>query len=45
MDISNDEDEGTPAPTAKKVDLGYAIVSLSAEMALGRKLQKEYRSD
>jgi hypothetical protein len=39
VEISDDEDrEGGPVPTRKKVDLGYAIIGLSVEMAKLRKL-------
>ena len=34
-----------PAPAAKKVDLEYAISSLCAEMAHGRKLQEKHKSN
>jgi hypothetical protein len=44
-DISDDEDQGTRAPPAKKVDLGYAISGLKEEMALGRKMREERKSD
>ena len=39
---NNEEGEGS---CNKKVDLRYAISSLSAEMAKGRKLQEDYKSD
>jgi hypothetical protein len=41
---SDDEDKGTLAPVAKKVDLRHAISGLSAEMARGRKAREEYKS-
>jgi hypothetical protein len=44
VEISNDEDGGA-IPTRKKVDLGYAITSLSIEMAKSRKLQEDHKSD
>jgi hypothetical protein len=44
-EISDDEDQGTPALPAKKVDLGYAILGLKEEMALGRKMREEHKSD
>jgi len=39
---NNEEGEGS---RNKKVDLGYAISSLLAKMAKGRKLQEDYKSD
>ena len=42
-EISDDEEGG--GPVQKKVDLGYAITSLSVEMAKGRKLQKDHKSN
>jgi hypothetical protein len=44
VEISDDE-EGGFTPALKKVDLGYAITSLSIEMAKGRKLREEHKSD
>jgi hypothetical protein len=44
VEISDDE-EGSSIPIRRKVDLGYAITSLSNEIAKGRKLREGYRSD
>lgn len=44
-EISDDEDRGTLAPPAKKVDLRYAISGLKEEMALRGKMRKEHKSD
>jgi hypothetical protein len=41
---SDNKDEGIVAPAAKKVDLGYTILSLSVEIARGRKAQEEHKS-
>ena len=41
---SNDEDKGTIALVAKKVNLRYTILGLLAEMARGRKAREEYKS-
>jgi hypothetical protein len=41
---SDDEGEGVTAPAAKKVDLGYTISTLSAEMTRGRKAKEEHKS-
>jgi hypothetical protein len=41
---SDDKGEGVIGPVAKKVDLGYVISSLSAEMARGRKAREEHKS-
>jgi hypothetical protein len=45
VEISDDEDGGRAIPTRKKVDLGYAITSLSVEMAKSRKLREDHKSD
>jgi hypothetical protein len=34
----SDDEDGGPVSACKKIDLGYAITSLSVEMAKGRKL-------
>jgi hypothetical protein len=43
VEASDDEGEGTPV-LAKKVDIGFAITSLSAELARGRKAREEHKS-
>jgi hypothetical protein len=46
VEISDDEDgEGRAVSTRKKVDLRYAITSLSNEIAKSRKLWENYKSD
>lgn len=47
IELSDDEEE-TPAlkkATLKKVDLGYAVASLTTEMAKSRELREAYKSD
>jgi hypothetical protein len=44
IEVSDNEGEGVAAPVAKKVDLGYAISGLSAEMARLRKSREEHKS-
>jgi hypothetical protein len=44
INVSDEEVENTLEPVSKKVDLGYAISSLSAEMARGRKAQQEVKT-
>jgi hypothetical protein len=43
LEESDDKEGGILAP--KKVDLRYAISSLSTEIACGGKLQEEHKSD
>jgi hypothetical protein len=45
VEISDDEDGVKATSTHKKVDLGYAITSLSIEMAKSRKLREDHKSD
>jgi hypothetical protein len=42
VDTADDSDDGTLAPAIKKVDLGAALMSLSEDMAMGRKAREEH---